>query len=100
MAANSEVLHAGDFFGETGLFGRAVSPATVNAVIDTEILCIPHDLINEAINRSPDFASSISSIIDQRRARKEPIIEELNVTAANTSLPLFTSELETNNERS
>ena len=100
VAANSEVLHAGDFFGETGLFGRAVSPATVNAVIDTEILCIPHDLINEAINRSPDFASSISSIIDQRRARKEPIIEESNVTAANTSLPLFTSELETNYERS
>jgi len=65
------VLRFGQFFGETGLFGRAVSPETVVALEDTEILCIPHNAINDIINHNPEFARSISNIIDERNARKQ-----------------------------
>jgi len=63
-------LHAGDFFGESGLFGRPISPTTVIANEDTDILCIPFDLVNDTINRHPNFASSIGTIINQRKMRK------------------------------
>lgn len=75
-AIEQQMLHVGEFFGETGLFGRAISPVTATALDDAEILCIPHDAINDVINRNPRFASEISSVIDQRRARKERIINQ------------------------
>lgn len=66
---NQKTIHrTGEFFGETGLFGRAVSPSTIIALEDTDLLCIPHNNINDTINRNPEFANSISTIIDQRNA--------------------------------
>lgn len=76
-------LHSGDFFGETGLFSRAVSPAKLVAIEDTEILCIPHDKINDALNRNAGFAGSISAIIDQRRTRLQSSIAESPLIDAN-----------------
>ncbi len=66
-----QTLHAGEFFGETGLFGKAVSPVTAVSGTNTEILSIPHDLINDVINRNPGFAHEVSIIIEQRRERLE-----------------------------
>jgi len=93
--AQNEYLHAGDFFGETGLFGRATSPATIITNEDSDILCIPHDLINDTINRHPAFASSISAIIDQRRARKEPTRHPQTPLGADTTLPFLNETGET-----
>lgn len=73
----SRILKSGGFFGEAGLFGRADSPATVIANEDTEILCLPHNLVNEVINQNPLFATSIDSVIDERKsylqATSEPV---------------------------
>lgn len=90
---NNEQLHSGDFFGETGLFGRATSPVTVITNQDSDILCIPHELINDAINRHPNFASSISTIIEQRRARNEPAEpppQQQTLSGIDTALPSLT----------
>ncbi len=66
-----QTLHPGEFFGEAGLFGKAVSPVKAIAGTSAEILCIPHDLINDVINRNPGFAHEFSLVVEQRRARLE-----------------------------
>ncbi len=76
-------LRSGDFFGETGLFGRPVSPAKMVAITDSEILCIPHDKINDALNRNAGFAGSISAIIDQRRTRLQSSLAESPLISTN-----------------
>lgn len=64
-------LHAGEFFGETGLFGKGISPVTAISEANSEILCIPYDEINDVINHNPVFANDINMIIEQRRTRAE-----------------------------
>ena len=65
--AETTILYAGDFFGETGLFGRATSQITATAMEDCELLICPHDFINETINRNPRFSTEINTIIEYRR---------------------------------
>lgn len=60
-------LTIGDFFGETGLFGRAISPITVAALQDVEVLRIPHGAMNDVINKHPPFAQAMSALIEERR---------------------------------
>ena len=84
---DSDFLHAGDLFGESGLFGRAISPVTATAVDDVDVLFVSHDLINEVINRHSGFAKSISTVIDQRRSSREQTSDDSAASASNTSLP-------------
>ena len=79
-ATHLQTLHAGEFFGETGLFGKAVSPVTATSTANTEILSIPYDLINDVINRNAEFASEVSAIIEQRRERLELISKKSDTT--------------------
>jgi small-conductance mechanosensitive channel len=65
------VLRAGNFFGETGLFGRALSPYTVTACCDIELLIIPHDLINDIIIQHPRFATEMSLVVEKRRTLEQ-----------------------------
>jgi len=84
---DSDFLHAGDLFGESGLFGRAISPVTATAMDDVDVLFVSHDLINEVINRHSGFAKSISTVIDQRRSSREQTSDDSAASASNTSLP-------------
>jgi small-conductance mechanosensitive channel/CRP-like cAMP-binding protein len=60
-------MSVGDFFGETGLFGRAISSVTVTALEDVEVLLIPHRAMNNVINKYPRFAQEMSHLIGERR---------------------------------
>jgi small-conductance mechanosensitive channel len=60
-------LSAGDFFGETGLFSRAISTINVTALTDVELLLIPHRAMTEAINRHPRFAQEMNVLIEERK---------------------------------
>ena len=64
-------LGAGEFFGEAGLFGRAVSAVTAITTSDTEVMVIPHELVSEIVNQYPRFAVDVNAIIEERRAVKD-----------------------------
>jgi len=57
-----------NFFGETGLFGRAISPYTIVAHEDTEILQIDYSGLNRVINHQPQFAEELNAVINERRS--------------------------------
>lgn len=82
-----DTLDARGFFGETGLTGRATSPITARVVEDAQILLIPHELVNHAINRNTNFAEEISTLIERRRLAERRILGNQPQQSA-TVLPL------------
>ena len=67
-------LDSRGFFGETGLTGRAISPVTARVTEDAQILIIPHELVNHAINKNSSFAEEISTLIERRRLAERRIL--------------------------
>ena len=67
-------LDSRGFFGETGLTGRAISPVTARVKEDAQILIIPHELVNHAINKNASFAEEISTLIERRRLAERRIL--------------------------
>jgi len=67
-------LDQGDFFGESGLFGRAISPLNAVADDDAELLLIDHAAMNHIINRHPQFSTELNAIITQRRLAMQRIV--------------------------
>ena len=67
-------LDSRGFFGETGLTGRAISPVTAQVKEDAQILIIPHELVNHAINQNSSFAEEISTLIERRRLAERRIL--------------------------
>lgn len=82
-----DTLDARGFFGETGLTGRATSPITAKVDEDAQILLIPHELINHAINKNSNFAEEISTLIERRRMAERRILGDQPQESA-TILPL------------
>jgi len=66
-----QALQRDDFFGETGLFGRAISPYTITAETDLELLLIEHSAMTKIINQHPQVASELNTIINKRRLTLE-----------------------------
>ena len=60
-------LKAGEFFGEMTLFSGELSPVSVTAVDDLEVMMIPATVVNQMIERQPSFAREISQILELRR---------------------------------
>jgi small-conductance mechanosensitive channel len=71
-----EHLGPGEIFGETGLFGRPVSPYTIEAEIDVELVRIDYAVVNNTINRHPQFAAGINAFIKRRRLTVERLTNE------------------------
>lgn len=78
-------LSPGDFFGETGLFSRAISPVLATSETDTEILIIPHEIMNGVINRNPQFSTEVNALINQRRVAEERATQTLSETEMDES---------------
>lgn len=77
-------LHAGEFFGETGLFGRAISPFTIVAEEDIELLLISHTALAHLINQYPLFAAEFNIVVSKRRLLAKQMT---NVNAPSLSVP-------------
>ncbi|MBW4520370.1 MAG: mechanosensitive ion channel family protein [Scytolyngbya sp. HA4215-MV1] len=60
-------LKAGEFFGEMALFSGELSPVSVTAANDLEVMMIASNVVNQMIERQPSFAREISQILEIRR---------------------------------
>ena len=60
-------LKAGEFFGEMTLFSGDISPTSIVAVEDLEVMLLPAPVVNQMIDRQPSFAREISQILELRR---------------------------------
>jgi small-conductance mechanosensitive channel len=61
-------LQTGEFFGEMTLFSSEVSPASIRASQDLEVMTLSATVVNQMIERQPSFVREISQILEIRRA--------------------------------
>jgi small-conductance mechanosensitive channel len=61
-------LQTGEFFGEMTLFASEVSPVSIRASQDLEVMTLSAAVVNQAIERQPSFVREISQILELRRA--------------------------------
>ncbi|MGI0494121.1 cyclic nucleotide-binding domain-containing protein [Alkalinema pantanalense CENA528] len=70
------VLYPGDFFGVMALFSGDMSPVTIAALTDVEVMALALPIVNQMIDRQPSFAREIAHVqeIHQRAldAVREP----------------------------
>lgn len=78
-------LQEGDLFGETGLFGRAVSGATVVAQEDAQVLLIPRSEMLSVIGAHQRFAEEMNVLIEERRRALRRMERERESVRANGS---------------
>lgn len=60
-------LSRGDFFGESALSGKNISPVTVTAISDLEVLILPIEDIQVALERSTRLRQEIGAVMETRR---------------------------------
>jgi CRP-like cAMP-binding protein len=60
-------LVPGDFFGESALSGKGISPVTVTALSDLELLVIPIDDVQRALEQSTRLRQEIGAVMESRR---------------------------------
>lgn len=74
-------LHAGDLFGETGLFNRPISPFRAVAAADVEVICTPHAIMNMIINNHPQFADGVNAIVTERQKAIKRMVDAAELLA-------------------
>jgi CRP-like cAMP-binding protein len=57
----------GDFFGESALSGKGISSVTVTALSDLELLVIPIDDVQRALEKSTRLRQEIGAVMESRR---------------------------------
>lgn len=60
-------LSAGEFFGESALSGRNVSPVTVKALSDLELIVLPIEEVQRALEQSTRLRQEIGTVMESRR---------------------------------
>ena len=60
-------LSVGDFFGESALSGKNISGVTVTALCDLELLILPIENVQTALERSTRLRQEIGAVIESRR---------------------------------
>ena len=60
-------LEPGDFFGESALSGKSISPVTVTALSDLEVLILPIEDTQVALEKSTRLRQEIGMVIESRR---------------------------------
>ena len=60
-------LSAGDFFGESALSGRNVSAVTVRALTDLELLVLPIEEVQRALEQNTRLRQEIGTVMESRR---------------------------------
>jgi len=73
-------LKAGEFFGEMTLFSGELSPLSVTAVDDLEVMMISATVVNQMIERQPSFAREISQILELRRRSLQSVRQTGNAS--------------------
>lgn len=60
-------LVAGDFFGESALSGKEISPVTVTALSDLEIMILPIETVQIALEQNTRLRQEIGVVMETRR---------------------------------
>lgn len=60
-------LSPGDFFGESGLSGKNISPVSVTALSDLELLVLPIENLQSVLEQSSRLRQEIGAVIESRR---------------------------------
>src|SRR6266550_5318719 len=74
-------LHAGDVFGEMGMMTGEPRTATVIAVTDVECYRLDKEAFHDILQRRPEIADDISTLLAKRRVELEAAREGLNEEA-------------------
>jgi len=74
-------LHAGDVFGEMGMMTGEPRTATVIAVTDVECYRLDKEAFHDILQRRPEIADDISTLLATRRVELEAAREDLNEEA-------------------
>lgn len=69
-------LYRGDFFGESGIFGRSASQMNIDAQQDVELILLEYQVFNNIINRHPTFSAEINAVITEREHAIQRLIGE------------------------
>ncbi|MEP7067635.1 MAG: DUF1003 domain-containing protein [Usitatibacter sp.] len=76
-------FEAGSFFGELGVFDKQPRTATARAAVDTNLLCIPVDVVAELIENHPPAAKQFMSVLIERLRRSDEMLSRLNLRNLN-----------------
>ncbi|MEM7757204.1 MAG: mechanosensitive ion channel family protein [Cyanobacteria bacterium P01_A01_bin.40] len=60
-------LSVGDFFGESGLSGKNISPVTITALSDLELLILPIEEMQSALEKCTRLRQEIGAVMEVRR---------------------------------
>ena len=76
-------LEQGDFFGESALSGKSISPVTVTALSDLEVLILPIEDTQIALEKSTRLRQEIGMVIESRRKAIALIQKPKNRSSSN-----------------
>ncbi|MEL6494140.1 MAG: mechanosensitive ion channel family protein [Cyanobacteria bacterium J06623_7] len=76
-------LSAGDFFGESALSGKNISGVTVTAQTDLELLIIPIEELQQALEQNTRLRQEIGAIMESRRRSIARLKKPQNQSASN-----------------
>ena len=77
------LLVPGDFFGESALSGKDISPVTVTALSDLDIIILPLESAQIALEQSTRFRQEIGMVIETRRKAIATIQKTKNKSSSN-----------------
>src|SRR6266550_360130 len=86
-------LHEGDVFGEMGMMTGEPRTATVIAVTDVECYRLDKEAFHEILQRRPEIADDISTLLAKRRVELEAAREGLNEEAKRQRMRHHQNEL-------
>ena len=76
-------LVEGDFFGESALSGKNTSPVTVIAQSDLELLVLPIEDVQQALEQSTRLRQEIGAIMESRRKAIAKLVKLQNKSLSN-----------------
>ena len=76
-------LSEGDFFGESALSGKGINPVTVTATSDLELLVIPIEELQQALEHSTRLRQEIGAVMESRRKAIAKIVKPQNKSLSN-----------------
>jgi small-conductance mechanosensitive channel len=76
-------LAPGDFFGESALSGKGISPVTVTALSDLELLVIPINSLQIALEQSTSLRQEMGAVMESRRKAIALLKKNLSKSSSN-----------------
>lgn len=70
-------ISAGEIFAAPALFGDAIAPATIIALLDSQVLTIEREALLDSIRQTPEIAIAILEVYNQRIQQMHSSIHNL-----------------------